>query len=126
MAPYTGLRVPQPRQVRLSQYRAAGRVASLRIDLETALGLLCLDSWTVLGQGRSGRMDSLRLRVSIQACKISTAAIRSTALARFSILISDSRKTRFASVEVRRSSNRWTGIWKRFASSAAKRVIFSA
>src|SRR3979411_211677 len=69
MAPYTGLRAPQRMQVRLSQYRAAGRVASLRIDPEAALGLLCLESWAVLGQGRSGGMDSLatsRLHPSLQ------------------------------------------------------------
>jgi len=64
-------------------------------------------------------------RPSIHPCRIKTAAIRSTALARFSIDKSVSRSSRFASAEVNRSSHKCTGSRNRFRSSSANPCIFS-
>jgi len=64
-------------------------------------------------------------RLSIHPCKISTAAIRSTAFARFSIDNSVSRNNRFASAEVSRSSHMCTGSRNRLRRSSANTCILS-
>src|SRR5208337_1751046 len=66
-----------------------------------------------------------RPRFSIHPCRISTAAIRSTALARFSIERSASRSSRFASAEVNRSSHKCTGRRNRLRNSSANTCILS-
>lgn len=75
----------------------------------------------------SGRRtpDAGRRFPSIHPCRIKTAAIRSTAFARFSIDNSVSRNSRFASAEVSRSSHKCTGSRKRFRRSSANPCIFS-
>ena len=71
------------------------------------------------------RMSYRVVRLSIHPCRIKTAAIRSTAFARFSIDSSVSRSRRFASADVSRSSHKCTGSRNRFRSSSANTCIFS-